>query len=237
MRRKKNNVYIKCLCVFFQEESFGFIILSKGLRTSKKVKSTLGCKEDGWKGSLHTERELYAGVLGSAFKKYIFKEKRKVNSGDPQCGYYWGLICSNRKLWNWCGSSSVQFSPSVASNSLRTHGLQYARFPSQKPTSRASSNSHVLSQWCHATILSSVVLFFSCLNLSQHQGLSHWASSSRQVAKALELQHQSFQWMVVVVVQLLSRIWLLWSHGLGTYQAPQSMGFSRQEYWRERMNI
>ena len=34
------------------------------------------------------------------------------------------------------------------------------------------------------------------LNLSQHQGLFQWVSSSHQVAKVLEfqLQHQSFQW-------------------------------------------
>ena len=35
------------------------------------------------------------------------------------------------------------------------------------------------------------------LNLSQHQGLFQWVSSSHQVAKVLEfqLQHQSFQWL------------------------------------------
>ena len=32
------------------------------------------------------------------------------------------------------------------------------------------------------------------LNLSQHQGLFKWVSSWHQVAKGLELQHQSFQW-------------------------------------------
>ena len=34
-------------------------------------------------------------------------------------------------------------------------------------------------------------------NLSQHQGLSKWVSSSHQVAKVLkfQLQHQSFQWL------------------------------------------
>ena len=34
-------------------------------------------------------------------------------------------------------------------------------------------------------------------NLSEHQGLFKWASSSQQVAKVLEfqLQHQSFQWI------------------------------------------
>ena len=32
-------------------------------------------------------------------------------------------------------------------------------------------------------------------NLSQHQGLFQWVSSLNQVAKVLELQHQSFQWI------------------------------------------
>ena len=31
-------------------------------------------------------------------------------------------------------------------------------------------------------------------NLSQHQGLFQWVSSSHQVARVLEVQHQSFQW-------------------------------------------
>ena len=33
------------------------------------------------------------------------------------------------------------------------------------------------------------------LNLSQNQDLFQWVSSSHQVAKVLELQHQSFQWV------------------------------------------
>ena len=44
------------------------------------------------------------------------------------------------------------------------------------------------------------------LNLSQHQGLFQWVSSSHQVAKVLEPQHQSFQWIF--------RADLLWG-GLG----------------------
>ena len=34
----------------------------------------------------------------------------------------------------------------------------------------------------------------AALNLSQNQGLFQWVSCSHQVARALELQHQSFQW-------------------------------------------
>ena len=51
----------------------------------------------------------------------------------------------------------------VMSDSLLPHGLQHARPPCPSPTPRACSNSCPLSQWCHPTILSSVVPFFSCL--------------------------------------------------------------------------
>ena len=60
-------------------------------------------------------------------------------------------------------SGSVQFSHSVVSNSLRPHGLQHARPPCPSPTHGVYSNSCPLSQWCHPTISSSVVSFFSRL--------------------------------------------------------------------------
>ena len=49
------------------------------------------------------------------------------------------------------------------SDSLRPHGLQYIRLPCPSPTPRACSDSFPLSQWCHPTILSSVIPFSSCL--------------------------------------------------------------------------
>ena len=55
--------------------------------------------------------------------------------------------------------SSVQFSSSVMSDSLRPHGLQYARPPYPSPTPGVYSNSCPLSLWCHPTISSSVVPF------------------------------------------------------------------------------
>ena len=65
-----------------------------------------------------------------------------------------------------------------------TPWLQHARLPCPSPTPRAYSNSCPLSLWCHPTISSSVVPSSSCLNLSQHQGLFQWVSSSHQVAKS-----------------------------------------------------
>ena len=56
-----------------------------------------------------------------------------------------------------------QFSRSVVSSSLWPHGLQHTRPPCLSPTPRVYSNSSALSRWCHTTISSFVVPFFSCL--------------------------------------------------------------------------
>ena len=67
--------------------------------------------------------------------------------------------------------------------------------PSLSP--RVGSDSCPLSRWCYPTILSSVAPSPFAVNLSQHQGLFQWVSSSQQVARVLklQLQHQSFQWI------------------------------------------
>ena len=58
--------------------------------------------------------------------------------------------------------SSVRFSHSVVSNSLRPHELQHTRPPCLSPTPRVYPNSCPLSRWCHSDISSSVVPFSSC---------------------------------------------------------------------------
>ena len=58
---------------------------------------------------------------------------------------------------------SHQFSRSVMSDSLWSHGLQDTRPPCPSPAPRACSNSCPLSQWCHPTISFSVIPFSSCL--------------------------------------------------------------------------
>ena len=58
--------------------------------------------------------------------------------------------------------SSVQFSCSVMSNSLRPHELQHARPPCPSPSPGVHSDSHPSSQRCHPAISSSVVPFSSC---------------------------------------------------------------------------
>ena len=85
----------------------------------------------------------------------------------------------------------------VVSDSLRPHGLQLSLPGLSVP--------HHLPKFAqvHVRCISDAIQPFHPLspssppafNISQHQGLLQWVSSSHQVAKVLELQHQSFQWV------------------------------------------
>ena len=78
--------------------------------------------------------------------------------------------------------ATVQFSRSVVSDSLWSHGLHHIRLSYPSPTPRACSNSCLLSWWYHPTISSSVVPFSSHLQSFPASGSSH------EVAKVLEFQ-------------------------------------------------
>ena len=58
--------------------------------------------------------------------------------------------------------SSVQFSRSVVSDTLRPHESQHARPPCPSPSPGVHSDSHPSNPWCHPAISSSVVPFSSC---------------------------------------------------------------------------
>ena len=58
--------------------------------------------------------------------------------------------------------SSVQFSRSVVSDSLRPHESQHTRPPCPSPSPGVHSNSRPSSRWCHPAISSSVIPFSSC---------------------------------------------------------------------------
>ena len=74
---------------------------------------------------------------------------------------FWPLL--NMEFWSLLLFSSVLFTRSGMSDSLRIHGLQDARPPCQLPTTGVYSNSYPFIQWCHPNNLSSVFPFSSCL--------------------------------------------------------------------------
>ena len=68
----------------------------------------------------------------------------------------------------------VQFSRSVASDSLQPHEPQHARPPCPSPTPGVHPNPCPLSSWCHPTISSSVVPFSSCPQSFPASGSFHF---------------------------------------------------------------
>ena len=87
------------------------------------------------------------------------------------------------------------FSHEVVSSSLWPHKLQHTRHPCSSLLLEFVQT-HV--HWVGDAIQPSHPLSSPsppALNLSQHQGLFQWVGSLHQVAKLLELQHQSFQWI------------------------------------------
>ena len=72
--------------------------------------------------------------------------------------------------------SSLQFSHSVVSDSLRHHESQHTRSPCPSSTPRVHPNSCALSRWYHPAISSSVVPFSTCpqsLPASKSVPMSH----------------------------------------------------------------
>ena len=80
----------------------------------------------------------------------------------------WGTKTPNASWLN----SSVQFSRSAVSDSLRLHGLQHTRPPFPSLTPRVYWNSCSLSQWCHPTVSSSVIPFSSHFQSFPARGFS-----------------------------------------------------------------
>ena len=120
--------------------------------------------------------------------------------GITDCRRAWFVKTAQLLLSFWTSLmclSSVQFSHSVMSDSLRCHGLQQTRHPCLSPTPRVYPNSCPLSWWCHPTISSSVIPFSSRLqSFPASESFQMSQSFTGWLAKVLEfqLQHQSFQW-------------------------------------------
>ena len=74
----------------------------------------------------------------------------------------WRVVETSRAEYLKSRGSSVQFSRSVTSDSLRPHESQHARPPWPSPTPGVHSNSRPSSRWCHPAISSSIVPFSSC---------------------------------------------------------------------------
>ena len=135
------------------------------------------------------------GLWGKEFRWLLESEKLK-RSFSPRVSRKYCRLAGTLILvqWEefWISHLSVQFSHLVMPDSLG---------PTSHQVSMSITNSELAQTLAHQVgdaiqpshPLSSPSL--PAFSLSQHQSLFQWISSLYQVAKILELQHQSFQWI------------------------------------------
>ena len=145
------------------------------------------------------------------------------------------------------------------SDSMRLHELQHTRLLCPPLFPRIYSNSCPLSHWCYLTISSSATLLSFCLQSFPSWGLFQWAYTGNttkcystfkkeenlaichsmdkyrrhklcEIRQAQKDKHCMILFMKVKV-KSLSRVQLFVTPWTVAYQAPPSMGFSRQECW------
>ena len=137
--------------------------------------------------------------------------------------------------------STVQFSHSVVSNSLRPHGLQHARLPCPhqlpelaqthvhrvseaiQPSPPLISNSTHITPNSPCSVISSGLLP-TLLALSMAPPLSHIPNINDQILTRCSL-------LLLLLLSHFSQVRLCATLGTAARQAPLSTGFSRQEYW------
>ena len=115
----------------------------------------------------------------------------------------WGQASWCRLFERTCSYwfSSIQFSRSVVSGSLRPNESQHARPPCPSPSPGVHSDSRPLSQWCHPAISSSVVPFSSCpqslpasesFPMSQLFSWGGWSTGASALASFLPKKSQGW---------------------------------------------
>ena len=110
----------------------------------------------GWGDPLEEDMATHSSIL--AWRIPWTEEPGRLQSmGSQRVGHDWSNLACTHMF------SSVQFSCSVMSDSLRPHESQNARPHCSSPTPRVYSNSCPSRWWCHPAISSSVVPFSSCL--------------------------------------------------------------------------
>ena len=143
-------------------------------------------------------------IIGSAWELENFDGSKSI-----QHSYTVALLFYHFYLWiKKC--HLLQFSHSVMSDSLWSHGLQHARPPCPSQTLRVDSKLCPLNGWCHPAISPSVIPFshLQSFPASKSFPMSQFFTSGGQVLE-IQLQHQSFQWIFRLIPFRMDRLDLL----------------------------
>ena len=136
---------------------------------------------------------------GKGKQKKMYWEKRKNRRRGKEC-HDKGTQLIFVKCSEQCMTHKIYQSISVAQSCLTLYDPMDCSRPGLPVRHQLSEFTQTYVFWVGDAIQPSHPLLSPsppAFNLSQHQGLFQWVSSSHQVAKVLEfqLQHQSFQWI------------------------------------------
>ena len=158
--------HVHCICFYCPHHLQKSLILSTSQSHRAESDSQSLCLLTGLLASLPRPNGVASHILQSltwSYWKIIITPSEK----DDRTRYLRWASSTGQQSKNMHNpheeNSSVQFSHSIMSNSLRPHGLHHTRPPCPSAAPTIYSNSCPKSQWCHPTISSSVVPFSSCL--------------------------------------------------------------------------
>ena len=120
----------------------------------------------GWLNPWMWNSQIWRDDCNSCADKWTrINNQDSPSSSESPPGLGEGLQCRSQRplLLRNCQLNFSQFSLSVVSISLQSHGLKHARVPCPLPTPGVHSNSCPSIWWCHPTISSSVIPFSSFL--------------------------------------------------------------------------
>ena len=109
---------------------------------------------------------------------------------SPRCHCKWSMLFNCH-----CCYSVTQSCVTLC----RPHGLQHARPPCPSPTPGVHPNSSPLRRWCHPTVSSSAIPFFSCLQSFPASGsfpmsqLFTWGGQIIGVSASASVLHKNIQ--------------------------------------------
>ena len=136
--------------------------------------------------------------LSLGFHRQEYWSKLSSFSGVSSHPRDWTHICVGRQiLYHWTTREALvmYFSPVQSLICVQLLATPWTRVCQ---ASLSITNSHSLLTLMPIKLVMPANHFILCwpfCKLSQHQGLFQWVSSSYQLAKVLELQHLSFQWI------------------------------------------
>ena len=167
----------------FITEKFQIVNIERMRETEKTplaCHSNNCCRQDSW--------------MKAKMNGWNIKEQQNICSKKFSSKYSLATVVNLAHVYKFL---VLQFSCSVMSDSLRPMDCSTPGLPVHRQLPEFTQT-HV--HWVGDAIQPSHSLSSPsppAFNLSQHQGLFHWVSSSLQVAKLLEfkLQHQAFQWV------------------------------------------